>query len=182
MNIYESLLEARRILHGELERYYEENGMGENKHPYLISPPQTRLTRVAAPPGTCVLPEGSRIGDAARDACLERLRELHSLGYLDPAVFSARCDAALAAQMQDELDYLVRDLPELLPGDKPSWMQDWLGVIACLLMVGDVLSTALTIPLDSAGHWVAFGIAMAICLAFSFLFGGFLHRARERVS
>jgi hypothetical protein len=62
----------------------------------------------------------TRIGDPEREKALERLREMHSRGYLGPAEIDARQDAALAALTQPDLDLLVRDLPPPPPSASPA--------------------------------------------------------------
>lgn len=52
-----------------------------------------------------------RIGDAERDAALERLREHFVAGRLTFDELTARIDAALTAKTQRQLDGLLGDLP-----------------------------------------------------------------------
>jgi hypothetical protein len=52
-----------------------------------------------------------RVGDAERDAVLERLRDCFASGRLSPAEHDARQEAALAAMSTDDLALLTKDLP-----------------------------------------------------------------------
>ena len=54
---------------------------------------------------------GLRVGDAERDACIDRLRDAHAAGQLDVVEFSDRVGSALAARRVGELAVLLVDLP-----------------------------------------------------------------------
>lgn len=52
-----------------------------------------------------------RVGDAEREATLERLRDAHGEGRIDAAELYARLDAVYAAKTYGELETVVADLP-----------------------------------------------------------------------
>jgi hypothetical protein len=63
-------------------------------------------------PGLEVL-QKPRIGREMRDVYLNRLREAFAGEYISEAVFDARSDVMMSASTEEELKYLVRDLPQL---------------------------------------------------------------------
>jgi hypothetical protein len=75
-------------------------------------------------PGLEVL-QKPRIGREMRDVYLNRLREAFAGEYISEAVFDARSDVMMSASTEEELKYLVRDLPQVakavpaVPQEKP---------------------------------------------------------------
>src|SRR5260370_40937916 len=65
------------------------------------------------------LTASQRIGDEMRDRYLEHLRERFAGGYIDSAEHNARQDIAMKAKTEEELTFLLRDLPSLSPPVAP---------------------------------------------------------------
>jgi hypothetical protein len=66
-------------------------------------------------PGQAAVPE-IRASDLERDAATHRLQAAFAEGRLDDAEFDERMRAALTARTRGQLDQLLTDLPDSLPG------------------------------------------------------------------
>lgn len=113
------------------------------------------------PPGTQVL-SVKRVGDAERDLYLQRLHEGHARGCISRDVFDARLAAMMAAMVKDELEYLVKDLPDPpVPVVKP-WItlkktpshRDVMGFLSVTVFLAAAAWTAMTLG------WLALGVTL----------------------
>ena len=120
-------LEGKRMYVGPLPEWHEGHDGYGNKpvasnhrsqdyppgEKTLVSKPHPEgchCPKCGSKPGTAVLPQ-KRIGDTARNKTLDHLQEMYARGYLSTSELDARQQAALAATLQDELDFLMADLP-----------------------------------------------------------------------
>lgn len=109
----DGILQGSKVLSRQEEIKFAEDLVRAAKDKTLLSKPHPQgciCPKCQSFPAH-VLPIATRIGDAERDQALDFLRERFESGHITLTEFEARKDAALAATMRDELDYLIRDLP-----------------------------------------------------------------------
>lgn len=76
------------------------------------------LPEIEPPPGVHYTPT-RRIGDQARDACLEHLGNMLASGHIGMDEYEARARVAVTAETKEQLDALVRDLPPVPREEEP---------------------------------------------------------------
>ena len=106
-----------------LREYYQENGMDKPVPMDIQLIPQERPkvyrsvepAKRIVPPGVKFTPN-PRVSGALRDRYLNHLRDLCGQEYIDVAEMGARVDAMMLANTEDELKFLIQDLPALPAG------------------------------------------------------------------
>jgi hypothetical protein len=106
-----------------LKEYYRANGMNTSPFDVNIHVPAAELkaysTSKAAEMSKQLIPPGvnftdkPRVSGALRERYLNHLRELCGQEYVDVPEMSARMDAMMIANTEDELAFLIHDLPAL---------------------------------------------------------------------
>lgn len=138
-----------------LNKAVAKQAQGTVKATVLSVTPPAEARPIANPYGQLevnVLP-ARRIGDEERNKILEQLQEMFVQGRLTQAELDARQEAALAAKVADELNFLVRDLPAPRIAKEPepaSATNSFLPVAGIMTLLMAVLAISLILATGAA--------------------------------
>jgi len=118
-----------------------------------------------SPPGVNIR-DKMRVGRTEKDPYFIRLQEVYAGEYIDKAEYDARLEALMFANTQDELDFLMRDLPPAKK-DIPAPMRTPLpGAAICAGGIVVNAFYAAISPVSTVAGLAEFIVAMILVLTF----------------
>ena len=145
---------------------YRETSPARKVIPQVVAHPSARAAEAAkqlVPPGVHFT-DKPRVSGAIRERYLDHLREACQHEYIDVAEMTARMDAMMIANTEDELKFLIHDLPALPEAkeeaekEQPSYKE-----VTEFTMYA---AAASVISIASPGqlfHWITMVIALTMC-------------------
>src|SRR6185503_14666818 len=169
--------DTNRRMRQALIEHYRVNGMTTNTVIYHEAPAKKAIPKVVAHPSARaaeaakqLVPSGvhftdkPRVSGAVRERYLNHLREACAQEYIDVPEMSARMDVMMIANTEDELKFLIHDLPALpeakeeVKEKQPSYKR--VAEFTVYAMGASVISI---ISPGQLFHWITTVIALAMC-------------------